>query len=294
MKKKIVAELEFEYQALLGEGPVWDERNGHLWWIDILAGYLMQYSPEAKENKVFELGEFIGAAALRKNEGLILAMQSGFYFFNEKSGWLKKIIDPEPRQPGNRFNDGKCDPSGRFWAGTMAHDQTKKKGCLYRLNPDLSTEKVLSGVTISNGLCWNRVSGIFYYIDTPEMEILSYQYNQETGEITGGHVVCAIEKTKGFPDGMTIDADGFLWVALYSGGKIIRVNPIDGSIDTEVIVPVPKPTSCTFGGKNLDQLYITTCRENMTEAELKRAPLSGSLFKVNVPFRGFNADRFID
>ncbi len=290
---KINAELEFVYKAHLGEGPLWDDHGENLWWVDILSGHLMRYSPQKQANELFDIGEFIGAAALREKGGLVLALQSGLYKFDESTGEKEKIADPEPDLPGNRFNDGKCDPSGRFWAGTMAHDQSENKGSLYRLNTDLSVEKVFSGVTISNGLAWNRDSGKFYHIDTPSMEIRSYNYENATGELSGESVVRVISREEGYPDGMTIDRDGFLWIALYAGGKVLRINPENGSTDFEVHLPVPKPTSCTFGGENLDELYITTCREYMSKEELERYPLSGSLFRVKVPFRGYKTDRFL-
>lgn len=213
--------------------------------------------------------------------------------FDESTGKKKKITDPEPALNGNRFNDGKCDPSGRFWAGTMAHDQSEKKGSLYRLNTDLSVEKVFSGITISNGLAWNQEIGKFYFIDTATMEIRSYDYDIATGELSGKSVIRVIGSEEGYPDGMTIDQEGFLWVALYAGGKVLRINPENGSTDFEVQLPVPKPTSCTFGGVNMDKLYITTCRENMSREVLENYPLSGSLFRANVPFRGYETDFFL-
>lgn len=290
---KINAELEFRYKAHLGEGPVWDEQDENLWWVDILSGCLMRYTPRTQTNKVFEIGEFIGASTLRKKGGLVLALQSGLYMFDESTGKKEKITDPEPGLYGNRFNDGKCDPSGRFWAGTMAHDQSEKKGSLYRLNTDLSVDKVFSGVTISNGLAWDHEDGKFYYIDTPTMEIRSYDYDIATGELSGKSVIRVIDSEEGYPDGMTIDQEGFLWVALYAGSKVLRINPENGSTDFEVHLPVPKPTSCSFGGINLDMLYITTCRENMSREALENYPLSGSLFRAKVPFRGNKTDRFL-
>lgn len=290
--KKIRAVLEFEYKAHLGEGPVWDEKKEKLWWVDILSGNVMCYSPIEKENRVFDIGEFVGAGALRDKGGLILALQSGLYFFDEDSGETEKITDPEAGLPGNRFNDGKCDPSGNFWAGTMAHDQSARKGSLYRLNTDLSVDRIMSGITISNGLAWNPDDGKFYYIDTPTMEIRSYDYDESTGELSGKSVVRVIDDGDGFPDGMTIDRDGYLWVALYAGGKVIRINPENGNTVFEIHLPVPKPTCCTFGGINLDELYITTCRENMSGKDLEEAPLSGSLFKAKVPFSGLPVNRF--
>lgn len=292
MAKSIKASLELQSDTILGEGPVWDEENQVLWWVDILSGKLHRYDPQQNKNRSFDIGEHIGAAVLRKNSGLLLALRSGFCFFDPESEKKEWITDPESQILDNRFNDGKCDPAGRFWAGTLAYSLKEGAGSLYCIDTNLKVEKKLSGITISNGLAWNSESNRFYFIDTPTGRIDQFQFDLQSGSISERSVVSHIEKEAGFPDGMTIDSENKLWVALYGGGKVLRIDPVDGSILYEISLPVPKPTSCTFGGKNLDELYITSCREHMTDEEVQKAPLSGSLFKVKLPFNGLPTYRF--
>ncbi len=290
--KSTEAELEVKIDAILGEGPVWDEAESKLYWIDIMSGRVFIYSPADKTNIKFDLGEHVGAIALREKGGLVTAMKSGFEFINLKTGGITKIEDPESHLSGNRFNDGKCDPGGRFWAGTMSYDQTEGAGSLYCLNSDLSIDLKLEGVTISNGLAWNREKNKFYYIDTPTGNIYSFDFDLSSGKISNRSLIRHIDQNEGYPDGMTIDTDDNLWISLYGGGKVIRIDPANGNTNFEVLLPVPKVTSCTFGGNNLNELYITTCRENMSDEEIRQFPLSGSLFKADVPFNGLKAYRF--
>ncbi len=286
------ATVEYQTEAHLGEGPVWDENEQKLWWVDILSGKIHQYDPAKKENLTFDAGEHVGAIALRKKGGLLLARKSGFAFVDDETGEITPLLDPEEEIPNNRFNDGKCDPSGRFWAGTMAYDLKEGAGNLWCLDSDLEITKKLDGVTISNGLVWNSRADRFFFIDTMTGDLCSFQYENESGRISGKTVIIHIEDETGYPDGMTIDTEDKLWVALYGGGKVIRINPENAEIEFEIHLPVPKPTSCTFGGQNLNELYITTCREHMSDEEIEQAPLSGSLFQAELSFQGLPADRF--
>lgn len=292
MPETIQAKLELPIDAHLGEGPVWDEIRQQLWWVDILSGKLHKYDPSKLKNSSVDVGEHIGAAVLRKSGGLVVALKSGLYFFDEKSGEKTFIKDPESHMPENRFNDGKCDPAGRFWAGTLNYNLEKEAGSLYCLNPDLTVEKKLDGITISNGMAWNSRGDRFFFIDTPTGNICSFHYYKESGDISNEYVITHIDEKDGYPDGMAIDTDDKLWVAMYGSGRVIRINPENGKIEFEVVLPVPKPTSCTFGGKDLNELYITTCREHMSREDLKKYPQSGSLFKVKLPFRGMPVSRF--
>lgn len=281
-----------EYKALLGESPVWDESEQQLYWVDILNGKIFVHTPGTEEILSYGVGEHLGAVALRNKGGLVLALKSGFAFFDTGDREVKPITDPEAGLDNNRFNDGKCDPFGRFWAGTMAYNLQKGAASLYSLNPDLSVDKKISGVTISNGTAWNTDDDIFYYIDTPERAVYAFDYEKESGEIKNRRVVKVLEEGEGFPDGMTIDTENMLWIALYNGSKVIRVDPVSGDRLLEIPLPVPKVTSCTFGGGDLDELYITTAREHMSDDDIEKAPLSGSLFKAKVSFRGKPAFRF--
>lgn len=288
----IEASLEFKSEATLGEGPVWDEITKRLYWVDISSSGLFIYDPEKRTNTNYDTGDHTGAIALREQGGLVMATKTGFAFYDPETRKRTNITDPESDIPGNRFNDGKCDPRGRFWAGTMAYDQKEGAASLYCLNPDLSVDVKISRLTISNGLAWDTRLGKFYIIDTPTQKIYSYDYEESSGSISNREVIKEIEENEGHPDGMAIDTEGNLWVALYGGGKVLGIDPNSGEVLHEVHLPVPQVTSCTFGGSQLDELYITTCRQFMTEQELNKAPLSGSLFKAKVPFKGLPAVRF--
>ncbi|MCC5905188.1 MAG: SMP-30/gluconolactonase/LRE family protein [Balneolaceae bacterium] len=286
------AKLELEADAHLGEGPVWDAKTQKLFWVDILSGKLFKYDPESGRNSSFNIGEHVGAAVLRKKGGLVLALQSGFAFFDPENEKLERFADPESHLPGNRFNDGKCDPAGRFWAGTLAYDLKKGAGSLYCLHPDMSVNQKVTGVTISNGLAWNRNEDTFYFIDTPTRQISAFDYERETGNIKNRRVIRELPEEFGYPDGMANDEEGYLWIAFYAGSKVRRFNPENGELVAEINVPVPKPTSCAFGGENLDELYITTCREHMSREEVEQHPLSGSIFKVKLPVKGVPVNSF--
>lgn len=286
------ATVEFKAEAMLGEGPLWDEAEKRLYWVDILSGKLFRYDPYEKTNDEFVLGEHLGAIALRKNGGLVFAMKSGFAFFDPDTGNLDKITDPEEHLSNNRFNDGKCDPTGRFWAGTMSYDLDEGEGNLYCLNTHQNVELKLEDLTIANGMAWNQNKDKFYFIDTSHRKIYAFDYDDSTGSISNKSVLREIDPTDGYPDGMTIDDDGHLFVALYDGGKIMRIEPTSGKTVYEIHLPVPKVTCCAFGGNDLNELYITTARQEMSRQELKQSPLSGSLFKAELPFSGKAAVRF--
>lgn len=283
---------ELKHEAILGEGPVWDEVEEKLYWIDILSGSLFAYSLREKKNRTYDAGAHLGAVALRRKGGLLMALQTGFAFFDPIERQLTHVTDPEPHIPDNRFNDGKCDPSGRFWAGTLSYTLGEGAGTLYCLDTDLSVSPKLQDLTIPNGMAWNSSRDRFYFIDTPTGTICSFDYDDGSGKISNREIVRYIDSSEGFPDGMTIDDEDGLWIALYGGGKVIRIDPVSGKTLFEVQLPVPKVTSCTFGGPELDELYITTAREHMSKEEIARWPLSGSLFKAKLPFRGKPAFRF--
>lgn len=284
------ATVAYETRAILGEGPVWDVIKEKLYWVDIVSGKLFVYDPRAGTNTTFDVGGHLGAVALREKGGLVLAKESGFAFFDLQTREVTPIADPEAHIPGNRFNDGKCDPSGRFWAGTLSYDLEEGAGNLYCLDVDLSVDQKLTGLTISNGMAWDRERTRFFLVDSGTGNLFSFDYDEPAGGISSQSVVWHSEQ--GSPDGMTIDTEDHLWVALYGAGKVLRIDPASGETVFEVRLPVPRPTSCTFGGQGLDELYITTARENMSDEELWETPLSGSLFKAKVPAKGFPPSRF--
>ncbi|WP_332633391.1 SMP-30/gluconolactonase/LRE family protein [Halalkalibacter flavus] len=287
-------EIAVPAKATLGEGPHWDHENERLYWVDILEKKLHIYEPQKSENRTITFEQYIGAVVGSKSGDLLLAMKNGIYRYNIQSGQLTFLTNPEGELPNNRFNDGKCDPAGRFWAGTMSLEEETHAGSLYRFQPSGDIKKVISPVTISNGLAWSPDHKYMYYIDTPTHEVQMYNYNKETGDISHAKTAVTIPDGNGYPDGMTIDQEGMIWVAHWGGSKVTRWNPHSGNLLDEIAVPAKNVTSCTFGGKNLDELYITTARKGMVESDFHSYPDSGHLFKVKTNVKGIPAYLFED
>jgi len=289
----MIEELVIDHRCLLGEGPVWDMNRKSICWVDILRGEIHEYSPSDETHKTIYAGQMIGAVAICKNGHFIAALKEGFGFIDRISGAVKMISNPEPHLPGNRFNDGKCDPAGRFWAGTMSHTDEPEKGSLYLLDKDLAVTQKLENISISNGLAWSPGHDTFYYIDSPTKKVAAFNYDKTSGEIKNKSYVIQFLKDEGTPDGMTIDSEGMLWIAHWDGWKISRWNPATGEKIKSIPLPVSRVTSCCFGGKNLADLYITSARTGLSDDQLKKEPLAGSLFVIkNVGFQGFPAFEF--
>ncbi|MET3504600.1 SMP-30/gluconolactonase/LRE family protein [Halalkalibacter oceani] len=280
------ATLRIDAKSLLGEGPCWDGKSQRFYWVDILGKTVHCFQPETETTEVTEVGDLVGAVVVREQGGLLVATQTGFYTLDEATGEAELISNPEPELADNRFNDGKCDPAGRFWAGTMDIDEQKPSGSLYVLHPDRTVEQKLSDITISNGLAWSSDRKTMYYIDSPTKQVNAFDYELATGEITNKRVVVTIPEGEGIPDGMTIDQDDMLWVAQWGGYKVSRWNPRTGERIGEVAVPAKQVTSCCFGGEQLDELFITTARRGLSEEELQRYPHSGGVFHIKPGVKG--------
>jgi len=279
-------------KATLGEGAVWDARRQVLYWVDIEAGRLHEFDPATGGNRTFELGQRVGAVVPRARGGVMLAMERGFASLDLGSGAIRFWADPEAHLPSNRFNDGKCDPQGRFWAGTISLDRQPGAAGLYCLEPDGTVRTMLRGVTNSNGIAWSLDHDTMYYIDTPTLQVTAFDYDPRTGNITRPRPVVTIPPDSGKPDGMTIDAQGMLWIALWDGGCVTRWDPRTGRLLERVAVPARRVTSCAFGGPDLGDLYITTARVGLTERELAEQPGAGGLFRVRPGVRGVPAFEF--
>lgn len=273
------------FRAEHGEGPVWDHRSQSLYWVDIDAARIYSYEPSTGRERTIHTGQSVGAVVPAHNGMLYAAMREGFFRIDPLRGEVRALIDPEAGKPDNRFNDGKCDSGGRFWAGTMACDGKPEAGGLYRLDSEESVHTILDKVTISNGLGWSPDGTTMYYIDTPTRRIDAFDYNQENGAIFNRRPVVFIPAEHGFPDGMCVDAEGNLWVAHWGGFQVSHWNPYTGQQIGSIAVPVERVTSCCFGGEALDQLYITTSQSGMSEAERLANPAAGRLFvtKLDVP-----------
>ena len=285
-------DLAYETRAALGEGPVWDNRRRVLYWLDIENRTVHIFDPSTQMNRRISTEQRVGCLAPTASGDLLLGMEKGFGRLNIESGEVRPLLDPECHLPSNRFNDGKCDPAGRFWAGTMSMQKEKGAGSLYCLFPDMTFRTMISGVTTSNGMAWSGDQTAFYYIDTPTLKVAAFDYNPETADISRRRNIIAIPQEQGKPDGMTIDEEDMLWIAHYGGGRVTRWEPATGKLIATLELPVPNVTSCTFGGLHLDELYITTARQGLTEEELTEHPKSGSLFRAAVGVKGTPAPVF--
>ena len=279
--EKVDLQQAVPMRTLVGEGSLWDSEKKVLYWIDILSSEVYIYDPASGENRVINTCQAVGTVVPRASGGLMVALHNGFAHIDLDTEKLTPIgEDPERDIPANRFNDGKCDPAGRFWAGTMAFDCSENQGALYCLDTDHSVTQKLEPASISNGIVWTADQKTMYYIDTTLNTVRAYDYDVETGAIGNERVVCTNEGKGGF-DGMAIDVEGTLWIAVYGGWAVKRYDPRSGELLAEYAMPFANVTSCAFGGENLDELYITSACQQMSEQELADQPLAGSLVKMD-------------
>ena len=284
------AELIVDAKAELGEGPIWDPRSKVLLWVNILGKQLRMYDPVSDADRVIELDQMPGTVVLRAKGGLMLALEGGFASFDPDTNAIEFITDPESDKPGNRFNDGKCDPAGRFWAGTMPYDAEAASGALYCLDTDGTSKKMISDVYCSNGIAWTADRKTMYYIDSVTRNVDAFDYDLATGDIANRRTVISVPESDGMPDGMAIDTEDKLWVAQWGGWRVAHWDPLTGQMIDMVELPVSQVSACWFGGEDLDELYITTARTRLTDEALAKEPLAGGLFKARVGVKGLPAD----
>jgi sugar lactone lactonase YvrE len=278
----VVVDVVLEAQAQLGEGPLWDPRESVLRWVDILPGRVHRFDPDSGEDTSFEVGEPVGTVAARGDGGLVLATASGISTSEVDGSALTRLHEVATDPPGGRFNDGKADRWGRFWAGTML-EGTRRAGAFYRLDPDGSLHTVLTEVSVSNGMGWSPDGRTMYYVDTPTGGVDAFDHDPDTGEVTNRRRLVDVER--GWPDGMTVDAEGNLWVALWDGWAVRRYTP-DGRLTDTVELPAQRVTSCAFGGPDLSTLYLTSARTGLVEPVLANQPHAGALFALEAGVAG--------
>jgi sugar lactone lactonase YvrE len=272
--------------AELGERPVWDAKAGCLIWVDVNAGSLHRLTADG-DVIVAGLGVAIGAAAPRAGGGYVLATRAGFQLVSADGGADGPPVVPPGMPATVRFNDGACDPAGRFWAGTAATDDRPGTAALYRLDADGSVTEVLAGLTESNGLGWSPDAATFYYTDSgePHSRIRAFGFDQQTGTLHDERDLIRFEAGDGVADGLVVDTDGCLWIAMWDGGCVRRYSA-DGQLLGMYPVPVSRPTCPGFGGQDLDELYLTTAWEGLPEARRDAEPLAGHLLRSRPDARG--------
>lgn len=275
----------------LGEVPVWDVQEQALYWVDIEGRKLFRLEPATGAVRDWSFAERIGSFALRRAGGFVCAFELGFAFFAPESGAVEWIARPERMIRRNRFNDGKCDRAGRFWAGTMDDRLAEHTGSLFRLDPDRSVHRMDGAIGISNSLAWSPDNRTFYFADTLDGAIYAYDFDVSSGGLANKRLFASTADQPGSPDGSTIDAEGFLWNAQWDGWRLVRYAP-DGRVDRIVPLPVQKPTSCMFGGPDLRTLFVTSAVWDLTGPALAEQPWAGGVLALDVGVAGLPEPRF--
>jgi len=280
-----------EPKAVLGEGPLWDPKQGRLSWVDAHAKKLFRLDPARGTAETVDLPHNPGSFALRQDGGLLMAYRNRLALIDPAAEERRVIPTPGIDFARERFNDGICDRRGRFWVGTMDPKLKEPVGSLFRLDPDLSLSKMASGFICSNGIAFSPDDRIIYHTDTGAGCIDAYDFDLATGSIANRRTLIRFGRDEGRPDGCTIDADGHLWVAAITAGKVVRVDPGGRVVDT-IALPTMRPTSTMFGGPDLATLFITSMQLGLSPDELAAQPHAGCLFAARLPVPGLAEPRF--
>jgi sugar lactone lactonase YvrE len=269
----------------IGEGPVWDAKSQRLLWVDIVGQELNVFNPADGSNKTFKFPDIVTSATPRAQGGVLLTLRRSFAFFDPSTEKLETIAEVEPDMPGNRFNDGKTDRQGRHWAGTMGDvDWNHPIGNLYRIGADKKPVRMEQKICCSNGIAWSPDNKTMYFCESFAHVIHQYDFDAASGNIENRRPFTSVN-TESFPDGLTVDAEGFVWSAQPVFGRIVRYDP-SGKMERIIELPVSRGTSVMFGGPNLDTLYVTTMRTTLEDAQLAEEPLAGCLLAIKPGVRG--------
>jgi sugar lactone lactonase YvrE len=285
--------LLYQSENILAEGPLWHRARQSFFWVDIDGKCFFEYQwPQGKINR-WQLNYRV-SLIIESNDSdiLILGLQGGIASFDlhkEKLDWLLEL---EKEITNNRTNDGACDSFGRIWIGTMDRQCRPGKGSLYCVDDKFCLQKKLENISVSNGIVWSIDGKKMYYTDSPTQQVQSFLFHEETGNIRFEKIAITIDNKLGSPDGMCMDEEGMLWIAQWGGFGVYRWNPLTGKMLDKIEVPVPQVSSCAFGGEKMDQLFITTARENMSEEEINKYPLSGNVFITQPGVKGIPVHKF--
>jgi len=283
--RRLEATVHHRAACELGEGPFWHEEQ--IWWVDIERGLLLSADRQGTLVHRMEFGQCIGAAVPTLRQTFLAALEREIAEVDWRDQSSKTIARPDQVPKDGRFNDGKCDPRGRFIVGTLSPEGREKTAALYSLHADGSLQWLRGNTSISNGLAWSADGRTMYFIDTPQLCVFAYDYDLETGAIAHERIVLRFPEKDGWPDGMTIDREGRLWIGFWDGWAVRCYRPETGDCEAMVPVPCARATSCCFGMDGLDRLFITTARTGLSESDLREQPLAGSLFVCDPGTSGF-------
>lgn len=288
------ASLFIQTNCTLGEAPMWHAERKSIWWVDIKEGNFFECDIATKCINSWKIRQQISLLVQAESDSscIVMAVDDGLLKFNIGKNEFERILYLEQDIAENRTNDGACDVNGRLWLGTMHSDCKAGEGKLYCIEGSEKVQSKIEATTVSNGLCWSLQNDRMYYIDSATYKVQSYLFEKHTAQIIFDKTIIDIPRDSGMPDGMTIDADGMLWIAQWGGFCVKRWNPENGELLDLIELPVPNVTSCVFGGENLDQLFITTARAGLSPEELEKYPLSGSVFVAPFKIRGVSAKKF--
>ena len=279
----------FETKAILGEGPVWSDADSALWWVDPRRPSINRLDPQSGNNRCWEMPDWVGSIAPARS-GLLCATRTGFARFHPTSGEITGIIDVLD-DPDLRMNDGKCDPQGRFWVGSLDSTRAAPNGRLFCLDRTLTVNEQPFGYTVYNGSAWNLDGTVMYTADSWRRQIYRHVFDGESGQIAAPECFAVIDTAAGVPDGAAIDAEDHLWSVNFDGWRISRYTP-SGRVERVVHLPVQRPTSCAFGGEKLDTLFVTSARVRLSDRELSEQPLAGAIFALDVGVFGHATSHF--
>jgi sugar lactone lactonase YvrE len=294
VKSKKSVEVMLKAEADVGEGPHWDAARAELTWVDITRCAVHRFDPVTGKDAVVIVDQPVGAAVrCASNNEILLAAETGFARLNWETGQVQSIAQVGSEvADGGRMNDGKCDRAGRFWAGTMT-DGDRPEGALYRLDSDHNASKMVDGVRLSNGLAWSPDDKFMYYIDSVTYRLDVFDFFIDSGEIANRRSLIAFPPEWGLPDGMTCDSKGGLWIAFWDGWAVRHFHP-DGALIEVIYLPVAQVTSCVFGGRALEDLYVTSARYKLDPKTLAEQPLSGAIFRIDAGVPGLPEPAFAD
>lgn len=276
---------------LVGESPRWHEDEQALYWVDIYKPSIERLDPKTGARRTFPMPERIGCFSFCQDGRIIAGMQSGIAFVDLEKGTVERVFDLVPHNPDIRFNDGRCDLQGRFWVGSLIETFDANVAALYRYDADGTGTRMVDNMICANGLAFSPDGRILYHSDSRQDVVWAWDLDPLTGAIANRRVFVANDVMEGRPDGAAVDAEGCYWICCVGAWRVARFRP-DGTIDRVIGVPVQRPTACTFGGPDLDVLYVTSATYPLSQAALARQPLAGSVFAIDVGIKGLPEPRF--